>query len=185
MWVISRSILVTCWFAWIYPFVVHAPHRQRRQSITVAGPTRLGLACESLAIFLAFVLHRSSDDPPPAAAQLAGVVLGVLSAVMAWQAVRHLGRQFRIHAGLYEDHELVRTGPYALVRHPIYASLLGMLLCSMMIMTPWEWTVLPLALFIAGTEIRVHAEDALLASRFGDQFRIYRQSVRAYIPFLR
>jgi protein-S-isoprenylcysteine O-methyltransferase Ste14 len=185
MWVISRSFLVACWFAWFYPFLFRAPHRQERQSVTVPGPTRLGLALESLAIFLAFIVHRPANDPPPLAAQALAVALGIASAVMGWHAVRHLGRQFRIQAGLYCDHVLIRTGPYAIVRHPIYASLLGMLLCSMLILTPWQWAPVPLALFIAGTEIRVRSEDALLASRFGAEFQAYRRAVPAYIPYLR
>lgn len=185
MWVISKSALVTCWFAWLYPFLFLAPHRQHRQSITVAAPTRVGLLLECLAIFLAFILQRPADDPPAIVAQAAGVALGIASAVMAWHAVRHLGRQFRLHAGLYHDHELVRTGPYALVRHPIYSSLFGMLVCSLLIVTPWRWCVLPLALFIAGTEIRVRSEDSLLSSRFGAEFHDYRRHVRAYIPFVR
>jgi protein-S-isoprenylcysteine O-methyltransferase Ste14 len=44
---------------------------------------------------------------------------------------------------------------------------------------------LSLALFICGTEIRVHSEERLLASRFGGQFDAYRKSVPAYIPFVR
>jgi len=39
--------------------------------------------------------------------------------------------------------------------------------------------------FLAGTEIRVRTEDALLASRFPQEFEAYRRSVRAYIPFVR
>jgi protein-S-isoprenylcysteine O-methyltransferase Ste14 len=185
MWVISRSFLVACWFAWFYPFLFLAPHRQGRRSITVPGPTRLGLALESLAIFLAFIVHRAAADPPPLAAQAFAFALGIASAVMAWQAVRHLGRQFRVHAGLYHDHELIRSGPYAFVRHPIYSSLLGMLVCSMLILTPWQWAAVPLLLFVAGTEIRVRSEDALLASRFGAEFQSYCSSVPAYIPYLR
>jgi protein-S-isoprenylcysteine O-methyltransferase Ste14 len=38
---------------------------------------------------------------------------------------------------LYADHQLVRTGPYAVVRHPIYASLLAMLLATVVLLTPW------------------------------------------------
>jgi protein-S-isoprenylcysteine O-methyltransferase Ste14 len=45
--------------------------------------------------------------------------------------------------------------------------------------------VLSLALFIAGTEIRVYTEDGLLASRFGERFLAYRKRVRAYLPFVR
>jgi protein-S-isoprenylcysteine O-methyltransferase Ste14 len=40
-------------------------------------------------------------------------------------------------------------------------------------------------LFVIGTEIRVRIEDALLVSRFGDQFRDYQRTVPAYIPFLK
>jgi len=104
---------------------------------------------------------------------------------MGWRAVAHLGRQFRIQAGLYDDHELVRTGPYGIVRHPIYSSLFGMLLGTMLLFSDLRWAPLPIALFIAGTEIRVRSEDALLASRFGADFENYRRSVPAYIPFVR
>jgi protein-S-isoprenylcysteine O-methyltransferase Ste14 len=185
MWVISRSLFVACWFAWIYPFLFRAPHRQRRESITDAGPTRAGLLLEGTGIFLAFVFHRPLDAEPPLAVEVLTPAIGLASAVMAWQAVRHLGRQFRIHAGLYHDHALVRTGPYAIVRHPIYTSLLGMLVYSILLFTRWNWAVMSLAFYIAGTEIRVRAEDALLASRFGGEFDEYRRAVRAYLPFLR
>jgi protein-S-isoprenylcysteine O-methyltransferase Ste14 len=99
--------------------------------------------------------------------------------------VRHLGRQFRVHAGLYEDHELVTTGPYAIVRHPIYSSLLAILVSTLLLTTPWQWAVISLVLFIAGTEIRVYTEERLLASRFGERFFDYRKRVWAYVPYLR
>jgi len=105
--------------------------------------------------------------------------------ILSWTAVRHLGRQFRVHAGLYHDHELVRTGPYAIVRHPIYSSLLAMLGSTLFLLTPWEWAVVALTLFVAGTEIRVRTEDRLLASRFGAEFTAYQRAVPAYIPFVR
>ena len=178
-------MLVVCWFAWGYPFVMRAPHNQKRHSITVIGPTRIGLLLESTAIFLAFAFRLPADSPPGLLRVVLAAVLGVLSAIASWTAVTHLGKQFRVHAGLYEDHELVRTGPYAVVRHPIYASLLGMLLCTLLVLTPWEWMPVSLAFFVVGTEIRVRTEDALLESRFGNAFRKYRNQVRAYIPFVR
>jgi protein-S-isoprenylcysteine O-methyltransferase Ste14 len=185
MWIISWTVLVTCWFAWLYPFVFRAPHRQNRESITVATPTRVGLALESAAIFLAFVFRMPVETPPSLARQVLGMVIGPISAVMAWHAVRHLGRQFRLHAGLYADHQLVRSGPYGIVRHPIYSSLFGMLICTILLLTEWTWALASVALFVAGTEIRVHSEDGLLESRFGDAFREWKRKVPAYIPFLR
>jgi protein-S-isoprenylcysteine O-methyltransferase Ste14 len=179
------AVLMSAWLAWAYPFIFLAPHVQKRPSITLAGPTRAGLVLECLGIFVAFAC-RSQGGEPVSWWRLAGtVVCGAIAAVLAWTAVRHLGRQFRVNAGLYEDHELVTTGPYAIVRHPIYASLLAILASTLFLLTPWTWAVLSLALFIAGTEIRVGAEDGLLASRFGAAFAEYKSRVKAYIPLVR
>lgn len=175
--------LTLCWLAWLYPFVFHAPHAQQRASITVARPTQVGVLFEAVAIFLAFIGVRGT--PPTAASLIIALVLGIAAITLSWTAVKHLGRQFRMNAGLYVDHDLVRTGPYALIRHPIYASLLAMLLATIVLRTPWPRAIISLVLFTIGTEVRVRAEDRLLASRFGDEFEKYRNSVRAYIPFVR
>jgi len=182
---ISWSVLIVSWLVWFYPFVFRAPHYQKRPSITRAGPTRIGLLLECAAIFIAFAF-RLPPDSAPGAIRIAGCfLLGPVSAILSWTAVHHLGRQFRFNAGLYEDHKLVSTGPYAVVRHPIYSSLLAILGSTLFLLTPWKWAVVSLALFIVGTEIRVRAEDRLLASRFGEEFARYQRRVPAYIPFLR
>ena len=178
-------VLIVSWCAWAYPFIFRAPHKQNRPSITAIGPTRAGLFLESLAIVLAFAC-RLPPQPTSEVWRIAGAaVCGIAATILSWAAVRHLGRQFRVHAGLYEDHELVTSGPYAIVRHPIYTSLLAMLVCSLLVLTPWQWAVPCLVLFVAGTEIRVYTEDNLLASRFGARFFEYRKRVRAYVPFVR
>jgi len=173
---------ILCWAVWIYIPIFRAPHKQQRGSITAKRPTRIGLLLETAAYFLAAGLRV----PDPGPWRLLAVALAApLGVVVMWTAVAHLGRQFRINAGLYEDHELVRTGPYAIVRHPIYASMLLMLFATAMLVTRPLWMAAAFALFIAGTEIRVHTEDGLLAARFGEQFYAYRRKVAAYIPFAR
>jgi len=185
MWVISWSVLVTCWFAWMYPFLFRAPHRHDRESITEAAPTRIGLLLESAAIFMAFVFRLPVGSPPGLLRQVLGLLVGPASAVMAWHAVRHLGGQVPAQASLYFDHQLVRSGPYRVVRHPIYSSLFGMLVCSILLLTEWTWAVACLATFVLGTEIRVRWEDQLLESRFGEEFLEWKERVPGYIPFLR
>src|SRR5215469_6687758 len=118
-------------------------------------------------------------------ALLAALILGGIADVLMWSAIPNLGRQFRIQAGLYEDHELVHSGPYAVVRHPIYASLLALTLATGVLLSPWQWVTVGALLCIAGSEIRIHIEDRLLESRFGEQFRRYRGKVPAYLPFIR
>lgn len=177
--------LMVAWLAWVYPFIFLAPHYQKRASVTASKPTLAGLFFESLAIFTAFVFRLPPGSPPGSARVAVSLVFAVLAAVLSWTSVRHLGRQFRIRAGLYEDHELVQSGPYAVVRHPIYASLLCILACTLLLLTPWQWWPLAIAWFVAGTEIRVRAEDRLLESRFPASFRVYRAKVWAYVPFVR
>ncbi len=162
-----------------------APHRQKRDSITARGATVTGLALECAAIFIALFERLPLDRYPGMARVVGSMACGPVAAVLAWGAVRRLGRQFRIQAGLYSDHELVRTGPYGRLRHPIYASLLAILLSTLLLLTKPLWIGVSLVFFIAGTEVRVRAEDRLLASRFGAEFEAYRKSVPAYIPFLR
>ena len=113
------------------------------------------------------------------------MILGPVSVAVAWSATRHLGKQWRFQAALSADHELVRTGPYRFVRHPIYASMLGMLLAVGLVWTWWPRLIAGIIVFIAGTEVRVRAEDRLLEERFQDVFVAYRSRVRAYIPGLR
>src|SRR5260370_12320294 len=95
------------------------------------------------------------------------------------------GREWRIDAGLSAEQELITSGRYGFVRHPIYTAVLGVLLGTGSLITPL-WLLLPsLLLLVIGTEIRVRIEDNLLASHFGDRFVEYRQRVPAYIPFLK
>lgn len=185
MQILGWTVLAVSWIAWAWPFLFRAPHNQKRPSITAIGPTRVGLLLETGAICMAFTFRLPPDAPAGPARVLPVLVLGPAAVLLAWKSVAHLGKQFRVHAGLYVDHELVRTGPYALVRHPIYTSLLAMLLCSLLVLTPWRWSALAVTLFLLGTEIRVHTEDRLLASRFGEDFLKYQREVKAYVPLVR
>ena len=177
--------ILVCWIAWWYPFLFRAPHVQKRASITVAGPSRIGLLLQSAALILALNCHVPWEAPMSTARAIAAMIPGPVAVWLGWTAVAHLGRQFRIQAGLYEDHELVRSGPYAVVRHPIYSSMLALLLAMVVALTRPVWIGITLALYIAGTEIRVRTEDGLLASRFPQEFADYRAKVPAYIPFVR
>jgi protein-S-isoprenylcysteine O-methyltransferase Ste14 len=183
MAMLAWVVLSASWVGFFCPFLFRAPHWQKRPSIVAAGPSRLGLLLETIGIGMAWAFRT---ETPPGTARLAlSLLLGPLAVALAWHAVTHLGRQFRIQAGLWEDHELVRSGPYALVRHPIYAGLLALLVATLLVATRWQWWLASVVVFLAGTEIRVRTEERLLASRFGDAFAAYRAKVPAYLPFVR
>ena len=113
------------------------------------------------------------------------ILLFAVAGLLSWTSALALGKEFRVDAALIQNHRLVRSGPYGIVRHPIYASMLSLLLATGILIAPWYLLVAGLALFLVGTEIRTHVEDKLLESRFGDEFREYRRAVKGLLPLVR
>jgi protein-S-isoprenylcysteine O-methyltransferase Ste14 len=177
-------VLIVAWIVWVSPFIAYKARTPKRNAQVTVHISRWGIGLQMIAYFLAW-----SGGPRLAAvpaAQVTGILFACLGVVLSWTAIRNLGKQLRIEAGLYADHELVRSGPYRVVRHPIYAGMLAMYLATALIWTPRVASaVIGLVLMIAGIEIRLRAEDSLLASRFGKQFEVYRTSTAAYLPFVR
>ena len=196
---IAFSELILCWLLWVMTFVRSRARQAGQQAVVTAHSARWGILLQGLGYGLVWGFpavdwdillglresHQQGGGTGRALLLLASMILAPWSVALVWFAVRHLGKQWRIQAGLSADHELVQTGPYRLLRHPVYASMLGMLLATGLIWTWWPILAPALAVFLAGTEIRVRAEDRLLASRFGDSFGRYRSRVRAYIPLVR
>src|SRR5260370_31901877 len=173
-------ILVAGCLFWLTPFL--RARQSEKPSRQVARRARWGILLVGVAYTLLWQGHFWERSQLPWQVALS-IVFFVLANLLSWTGARALGRQWRIDAGLSADHELITSGPYRFVRHPIYTSLLCVLLGTGFLITPW-WLLLPsLLLFIIGTEIRVRIEDHLLPSHFGDQFAEYQKRVPAYIPF--
>lgn len=178
----AHALLIAAWLLWVTPFF--RMRRHRRPAAQIDKRARAGILLQSVA----FLLLWASDfwnHPPALWRVLLAALFFAVAVLLVWTAVRALGPQWRLDAGLNADHQLVRSGPYRAVRHPIYASMLCMLLGNGLLITPLPLLAASLAIFLAGTEIRVRVEDALLASRFGAEFVAYQDSVAAYIPFVR
>jgi protein-S-isoprenylcysteine O-methyltransferase Ste14 len=108
-----------------------------------------------------------------------------LAALLSWTSTRALGQQLRFDAAIGSQHELVRRGPYRVIRHPIYCSMLCLLWGIGSLAAPLWLFIVATIVFLVGTEIRVRIEDRLLAERFGVMFAGYRSSTRAYLPLIR
>src|SRR6185503_7611955 len=115
-------------------------------------------------------------------------VLAICAAVgsvwLVTMAVKTLGKEWSITARLVEGHKLATSGPYALVRHPIYSGVLGMLLATGLAISQWAAVLAALVIFFIGTTIRVRSEEKLLREAFGEQFETYVRNVRAIVPGL-
>lgn len=180
---LSLAVLIACWILWAAPFLLKRARGPGPEAVETAPVSRWGMILEAIGFAVAW---RSRMGWAPALPLvLASMLLAPVGVIGAWWSVRHLGKQWRFEAGLNREHELVRSGPYRIVRHPIYASMLAMLLATGFLLDYWWQLLIALAVFIAGTEIRVRAEEKLLAGRFGEEFHEFKRRVPAYIPFAR
>jgi protein-S-isoprenylcysteine O-methyltransferase Ste14 len=176
------GMLAAAWLAWMVPFFLVKRGGEAAQ--TLDRRARWGIVVQALAYMIVWQPALWMRTLPLWRIPAAAIFL-TLGPVLSWTSARTLGRQWRFDAGLNANHQLVQSGAYRFIRHPIYTSMLCMLLGTGLLTTRLVLLIVAVLLFLAGAEIRIHIEDALLASRFGDEFREYRRKVPAYMPFIR
>lgn len=182
---LSFGELLVCWAVWCFAFAGPRKQAAGQKKVVAAPASKWGILLQSAGFALTWAYVRPAGFEKPAWSSIASMVLAPAAAAVGWAAARNLGKQWRFEAALNEDHELIQTGPYRWVRHPIYASMMGMLLATGFAWTWWPMQLGGLVFFLTGTEIRIRAEDRLLSERFRESFAAYRARVPAYIPFIR
>jgi protein-S-isoprenylcysteine O-methyltransferase Ste14 len=182
---VAYGELTVCWIAWSASFLQRYRNSAGQEDIANAPSAQWGILLDVVGFVCIWVHMRPAGFEKSVPELVASMLVGPPSVALSWWATRHLGRQWRYLAALHANHELVQTGPYAWIRHPMYISMFGMLLASGTAYSWWPMLVAGGSCFMIGTEIRVEAEDKLLETYFQDEFIEYRARVRAYIPFLR
>jgi protein-S-isoprenylcysteine O-methyltransferase Ste14 len=183
--IIAIVELSVSWFFWGLAFWKPRKLAAGQKKVISAPASRWGIGLEVVAFALTWMYIRPVGFEKSTVSLLISMILFPPAVLLVWAATRHLGKQWRYEAALSEDHELIQTGPYAFVRHPIYTSMLCMLLATGAAWSWWPLFTAGVIFFLAGNEIRVRAEDRLLSERFGASFQAYRSRVSAYIPFIR
>jgi protein-S-isoprenylcysteine O-methyltransferase Ste14 len=100
-------------------------------------------------------------------AGFAATVAGL--AIALWARV-HLGQYWSDKIVLKVDHQLIRTGPYAYMRHPIYSGVLLGVLGTALVVGQWRG-VLAFLLLLSNYAIKAKTEDRILGGRFGAEFQ--------------
>ncbi len=98
-----------------------------------------------------------------------------------------LGRYYFVSTGfgaqLFKGHQLITSGPYAIVRHPMYVGLILAALGSLLIY--FTWATVCFACFAPLMFFRARREETALSQEFGEQWIGYCKRVPAFIPPLR
>lgn len=120
---------------------------------------------------------------PSEALKFLGVVLTAAGVTFAIWARRYLGANWSGVPSLKKGHELVTTGPYSAVRHPIYTGImLGMIGSTLVLGTVMSGAVVVLAVLVVA--VRIKQEEGLMVSRFGEAYEVYRKKTRYIVPWL-
>lgn len=119
---------------------------------------------------------------------LTGAVLGVL---LTWLGIGlaiwaryHLAEYWSARVTIKEGHQLIRTGPYAHFRHPIYSGLILATIGSALVIGKWR-CVLGLVLTVLGYCIKARKEEEMLTQQFGDAFREHQKHAGFLLPHFR
>jgi protein-S-isoprenylcysteine O-methyltransferase Ste14 len=116
-----------------------------------------------------------------------GLVVFLAGCAFVLWARRTLGRMWALSTSrsvkLLEDHQLIRSGPYAFVRNPMYfgwwAAMAGLVLVHP------TWVVLLFLVFsLISFTGRARREDAAMAERFGEAWKEYKKHTKFLIPFI-
>jgi protein-S-isoprenylcysteine O-methyltransferase len=94
-----------------------------------------------------------------------------------------LGGNWSSNVTLKQDHTLVQSGPYRIVRHPIYTGLLVALLGTAIALGELR-CFLGVLLAAIAWKIKSMSEETLMVQQFGDQYARYREQVKGLVPYL-
>jgi protein-S-isoprenylcysteine O-methyltransferase Ste14 len=167
------------WLYWLF-----AAFSTKRGRVPWSRERRIRVVIIALAILLArvgaFRGHHIDDDDPWLAA--IGLVLFASGLGFAVWARRQLGRNWGTPMTQKVEPELVTSGPYRLVRHPIYA---GILVASIgtVVAFSWLWiTVVALAgvYFLYSAKV----EERYLCAAFPHEYPPYKRSTKMLVPFI-
>lgn len=153
------------------------------------GRQELFICCRLQSLCFLFGFHASPPSPWRALCASGGMAnwnwvgadhRGLLFTV--W-ARRHIGRNWSITVTVKEGHELIISGPYALVRHPIYTGLLLAFVGSALARAEWRG-ILAIALVFWSLWRKLHIEERWMSEAFGEAYQNYCRQVPALLPSL-
>jgi protein-S-isoprenylcysteine O-methyltransferase Ste14 len=166
---------------WLYWLV--AAFSMKRGRVSWSNELRIRVVIVAVAIVLVRVgaLRGQGLSTDPLRAALGLALFGAGLAFAIWARV-HIGRNWGTPMTRKDEPELVTSGPYQLIRHPIYAGLLAAGVGTAVALE-WLWLV---AVLLAAVYFLYSAlvEERYLASQFPDEYPPYREATKMLVPFV-
>jgi protein-S-isoprenylcysteine O-methyltransferase Ste14 len=179
------AIIIFCWAIFMVVWGVGALTAKRSKN----RPWRYLAIRAAIAFGLAFVLATNSGHvkmsaytPPNPALAILGVACVALGTALAIWARLYLGRNWGMPMTQKADSELVTSGPYAYIRHPIYSGVLLAILGSTAAAGPMWFVVLAVvAVYFIYSATQ---EEKTMLKTFPDTYPAYKSRTNMLIPFI-
>ena len=181
------AAIIGAWLIWLVTWILAAGWSAR-----VASHHDLGAESPSRVLTLAAIVMLLASYWPVAWGVLwttsptigwSMFLIVVLGLAFTWTARLHLGPLWSSTSAPTEDHRIVDTGPYGIVRHPVYAGLLLAVIATAIERGRVESVAAALVL-IAGVSLRAKLEERFLRRDLGDDvYGSYRRRVPMLVPF--
>lgn len=183
-----RVAIPAMWVVWVAYWLVAARDTKRTRWRQTPGSESL----HSVPFLLCTVLWLAPRwqpaaltarlwAPSPVLALTGTAIVAAGIGYACWARI-HLGRNWSSKVVVKEDHALIRTGPYRLVRHPIYAGMLLALFGSALAVGEWRG-FLAFVFALIGVLFRVHAEETRMTQTF-PEYTDYKRHSSALVPKL-
>ena len=121
--------------------------------------------------------------PAYALVMAAGLAVQAVGTLLAVWARIHLGRNWSGAIAIKVEHRLIRSGPYGLLRHPIYTGLLAMYIGLALVTGEWL-ALIGVAMAALAYWRKIRLEEAALDAAFGADYDSYRRTTWALMPGL-
>jgi len=184
----SNSIIACCWITFLVYWFISAltvKATSERKSLRSSLQYRIPVIFGGFLLWDPRLPHPLNMGVTPSTGftQAVAAMICVCGLLVAIWARRTLAGNWSSHVTFKQNHELIRTGPYRFVRHPIYTGILLMGLgvaIEMGRLRSW----LGLLLWFIGLWIKLKQEESLMLQHFPDQYPAYCKQVRALVPFV-
>lgn len=115
---------------------------------------------------------------------LVGVALVLPASWLLWRSHRDLGSQFSPTLEIQDSHQLITSGVYKKIRHPMYTALLLYAFCQLFLIGNWVVAPAYLIGFVCFYFLRVESEEQLMLKSFGDDYSAYVNRTNRLFPKL-
>ena len=184
------SLIRIAWIVWLISWFAAAAWSDRtvrRPAVRREVLYRVLTVAGALLLFGFNPVGVSAESPLWPVAPAIGWLLASMAIcgfLFMWWARIHLGQLWSSSVTRKEHHHVVDTGPYAIVRHPIYTGLLLAIIATVLV----RGTIITLigsALIAMGIYIKARVEEEFLRQQLGEPYDAYSRRVPMLVPFLR